>query len=282
MLIEVLIENTAARQEPELRPQHGISLYLETGALKILFDTGQDRTFLENAQKIGVSLQEVEWLVISHGHYDHGGGLEHFLQHNSRGSVLISRDAFRPAYARREGGEMKYIGLDPGVYARHKERFRLISARGHVFAPQLFLLANSRFEGFQPPGNGILFQQRGTHYIPDDFSHELMLVVGEADGDVIFTGCSHSGITNMLASYRDYFPGRPLKALLGGFHLADPFSGKMAGSSEAIRALAEDIAAFSIPRIYTGHCTGAEAFRLLSGRLGVSLQSFQAGKSFLL
>ncbi len=278
MRIKVLIENTTAPEMSGLRPQHGMSLYLEIQDKKLLFDTGQNQFFLENARKMGISLDEVEQLIISHGHYDHGGGLESFLQVNSRGTVFLSPQSFRLFYACREGREMKYIGLDPEIATRHKERFHFVSQEDYSISPQLYLLANTRFEGFRPRGNQALVIKDNGACRQDDFMHERMLVVAEPDGDVIITGCSHNGITNMLASHRDRFPHRPVKALLGGFHLADPFTGRMLEPEDDVRALTEALEAFGVKAIFTGHCTGKEAFRLLRQKLGDTLQLFQTGQ----
>ncbi len=278
MRIKVLIENTTAPDMSSLKSQHGISLYLETRGKKLLFDTGQNHFFLDNAREMGVSLEEVEQVIVSHDHYDHGGGLESFLQANSQGTVFLSSQCFQPHYARREGGELKYIGLDPKIVTRHKERCHFISQEYCSISPHLYVLANTRFEGFRPRGNQALVIKDNGAYRQDDFMHERMLVAAEPDGDVIITGCSHNGITNMLASYRDRFPHRPVKALLGGFHLADPFTGRMLEPEEDVRALAEALEIFGVKAIFTGHCTGEEAFRLLRAKWGDTLQLFQTGQ----
>jgi len=284
LLIKVLVENTTRKDSQGLKAQHGMSLYLETQGSKVLFDTGQDHFFLDNAQKLGVNLEEVDFLVISHGHYDHGGGLECFLQKNSRSKVFLSRHCLRPFYAQKSSREMKFIGLSSDVFSRHQDRFVFIPAGETFFQimPNLVLLANTRFDGFIPQGNEILLKKEQDAYRPDDFKHELMLVALEPEGDVVFTGCSHGGVTNMLYSYRDKYPFRPFKALFGGFHLMDPLKGVMREPEDVVLELAEEIGSFYLEQVFTGHCTGEEAFGLLSQKLGSVVQRFCTGDEYLI
>lgn len=106
MKITCLIENTTHFDTVEC--EHGLSLFIEYNGLKILFDMGQTELFYENAQKLGISLSDVDFAVLSHGHCDHGGGLKKFLEINKAAPVYLSRYAFEPHY----NGTEKYIGLD--------------------------------------------------------------------------------------------------------------------------------------------------------------------------
>ena len=109
MKITSLLENTAARDD--MRIEHGLSLLIETGTHRILFDMGQSDAFLQNAEILGESLETVDLAILSHGHYDHGGGLSSFLTINDHAPVYISRHAFG-SY---RNGTQKYIGLDPSL-----------------------------------------------------------------------------------------------------------------------------------------------------------------------
>ena len=107
--LKVLIENTALSEN--FRKEHGLSLYLETDTHKILFDTGKSDQFLANAQALGIDLSEADTAVISHGHYDHTGGLNTFLNLNKKAPVYINRQAFLPHFY----GSQEYIGMDPTI-----------------------------------------------------------------------------------------------------------------------------------------------------------------------
>ena len=105
MKIVTLMENTSCLET--LTCEHGLSLYLETRGYKILFDAGQSSAFAENAKKLGINLDQVDFVVLSHGHYDHGGGLGKFLECNQTAPVYVSSHAFEPHYS-----QNGYIGLD--------------------------------------------------------------------------------------------------------------------------------------------------------------------------
>ena len=111
MKITVLLENTTARAD--MKTEHGLSLYIETEKHKILFDMGQTEIFAENAKKLGIDLSQVDVAVLSHGHYDHGGGLAKFLDINNRATVYIHTEAFLPHY----NGKHRYIGLETSLSA---------------------------------------------------------------------------------------------------------------------------------------------------------------------
>ena len=106
MRITALAENTSVSDN--FGAEHGLSLYIETDKHNILFDMGQTALFSENAEKLGIDLSMVDIAVLSHGHYDHGGGLKKFLSINDKAPVYINRYAFEPHY----NGKEKYIGLD--------------------------------------------------------------------------------------------------------------------------------------------------------------------------
>ena len=106
MKITSLLENTTTNEQ--FKVEHGLSLFIETENCKILFDMGQTDLFAENARTLGIDLAEVDSAVLSHGHYDHGGGLAKFLEINDHAPVYISEKVFQPHY----NGTEKYIGLD--------------------------------------------------------------------------------------------------------------------------------------------------------------------------
>ena len=110
MLIKTLVENTSISKD--FGSEHGLSLYIETKKHKILFDVGANELFLQNAKKLDVSIADVDFLVISHGHYDHGGGLKSFLHENTKAEVFLHRLAFEKHYAVRKNDEFDLIGLD--------------------------------------------------------------------------------------------------------------------------------------------------------------------------
>ncbi len=114
----------------------------------------------------------------------------------------------------------------------------------------------------------------------DPFKHELIMVIREHAGLVIFTGCSHNGILNMIVTVTHQFPNAPIKAVFGGFHLLGlPFFNTMAGSKAEVENIAKELLTYPIEKIYTGHCTGMKAYGVLKEVLGEKLEHFPTGSS---
>lgn len=244
MRICALVENTAGSEA--VGAEHGLSLYIETARHRLLFDMGQTGLFAENAAQMGIDLAAVDVAVLSHGHYDHGGGLSTFLAGNSRAPVYVSRHAFAPHYH----GTQKYIGLDPAL-AGHP---RLIFTHGRTVIGQgLTLDAGDGMPQFVPLHSGQLTRLEDGAFLPEDFRHEQYLLIEEAGRRVLFSGCAHRGILNIAAHFRP-------DVLVGGFHLSKyPLDG-------TLDALARRLEAMDTV-FYTGHCTGGEQFAYMRRRM---------------
>ncbi len=252
MRITTLIENTVSR--PDLACEHGLSLYLEVGEKRILFDAGQTSAFADNACKLDVDLSEVNLCVLSHGHYDHGGGLGRFLEINRHAPIFLSRHALEAHFH----GPEKDIGLDKALAASN----RLVFVDGETsIAPNMTLHTTIPCpHGIAPQGLQVM--ENGALH-PEDFRHEIYLRIVENGRTMLLSGCSHRGILNIAEHFApDVF--------IGGFHLAKVTeSSVLSGIAEGLQHLPS--------RYYTGHCTGETAFLALRERLGDRLQSLSTG-----
>ena len=197
MKITTLLENTSAR--PELSAEHGLSLYIETAEHRILFDMGQTALFSHNASVLGIDLAAVDIAILSHGHYDHGGGLTRFLTLNRTAPIYVNRHAFEPHY----NGTEKYIGLDTAL-AAHRQL---------VFTDDLTLHSCAQAQKRHDLGAFDLTMLEDGAFRPEDFRHEQYLLVEENGQKILFSGCSHRGILDIV----DWF--RP-DVLIGGFHFS--------------------------------------------------------------
>ena len=258
MRIVALMENTTCRED--LSCEHGLSLYIETGNKRILFDAGQSDTFAENAQKLGVDLTKVDIAVLSHGHYDHGGGFARFLELNQTAPVYLQREAFAPHY----NAVQKYIGLDIGL----QQSGRLIFADEDVqLAPGIVLyVSKSRAPQYPVESYGLSVLESGTLY-PDVFNHEQYLLIEENGKRICISGCSHKGILNIMEWFRP-------DILVGGFHFMklNPDGDGAAALENAAQELLRYNATY-----YTGHCTGEAQFVFLKERMGEHLHSLSTG-----
>ncbi|MBR5226289.1 MAG: MBL fold metallo-hydrolase, partial [Clostridia bacterium] len=171
MRITCLMENTAAREG--VACEHGLSLYIEACGKKILFDMGQSDAFAKNAQALGVELSSAEIAVLSHGHYDHGGGVMKFFAENERAKLYVSENAFEPYY----NGTEKYIGLDPAI--RASGRLVLTGESDVPLAPGLTIRRlDPTAREFPAFGQGLCVRC-GEEFLPDGFAHEQYLEIIE-------------------------------------------------------------------------------------------------------
>ena len=261
MKIQVLAENTACR--PDVQSEHGLSLYIETESHKILFDAGQTGLFAENARAMGVDLAAVDIAILSHGHYDHGGGLEKFLALNSHAPVYMHRSAFEPHYAE----ENRYIGLNPAL--AESGRIRLTDDLTVIDETLSLHTLNGCEEPFPASGHG-LFMGEGDSLAPDDFRHEQYLIIREGERRIVISGCSHRGILNIMHAFTP-------DVMIGGFHFKP-----IPATGDGAKILAESAKALLAYNTvyYTGHCTGEEQFAFLKELMGEKLHPLPTGQSF--
>ena len=235
MKIISLIENTSASED--IKSEHGLSLYIEANGKQMLFDMGQTGDFAENAERLGVDLAKIDLGIISHGHYDHGGGLRKFLKLNDRAPVYINKKATLPYY----NGE-RYIGLDTELFGDG----RLIFLEGEKRIGDGLTLMTLDAE---PTDAGNMRVRSGDRFLPDRFDHEQYLLIEEGNKRVLISGCSHKGILQILRSFNP-------DVMVGGMHLINmPLD-------EGLTVLAKEIGHLGC-QIYTCHCTGKEQFEYI-------------------
>jgi 7,8-dihydropterin-6-yl-methyl-4-(beta-D-ribofuranosyl)aminobenzene 5'-phosphate synthase len=277
MRVSVLVENSVLEDEHDVRAEFGLSLHVAHQGHQLLFDTGTSGVFADNAEAMGIAVHEVEAAVLSHHHFDHGGGLERFFEINQQAPLYLRESGGGQPQFRAFGVIKRPVGVDWEVLQRHRDRLKYASESAEIL-PGIFLLTKIPDLHERPRGNRHLFVEKDGAATRDPFDHELMMVIHEEDGMVVFTGCSHRGVLNMIDAAIEHFPGVPIKAVLGGFHLIGlPFLNSMAGSREEIEEIARQIAARVSGTVYTGHCTGDKAFGVLRGVMGESLQPMPTG-----
>lgn len=256
MKVTVLIENTSTRSG--LIAEHGLSLLIETGGQRILFDTGASPAFAGNAEALGIDLNTVDIAILSHGHYDHGGGIARFLEINKHAPVWLSRHAFEPHF----NAAGKDIGLSPALTGN--PRFRTAPAEVLELAPGISLHPARLLPTTYPvAGEGMTTLEKG-HPAPDDFRHEQYLLIEEHGRRILFSGCSHRGILNIATHFRP-------DILIGGFHLRHTPAAQLHDIAEILRQLPT--------YFYTGHCTGAAELDILQQHLAHRLQAFSTGQN---
>lgn len=269
MRIVTLMENTAA--SPEFVCSHGLSLYIETKNHKILFDMGQDGGFLINAGKLGIDIGKVDTAILSHGHYDHGGGLAAFLEANDKAQIHIQKKALGEFYAHDPDGVNRYIGLPP----QWQDNPRIICHTGdYKLDAETQIFAGVTGRECYSPANDTLFASMNGHHIQDLFMHEQNLLLREGDRVVLFAGCAHNGIVNILKKAESFVPAG-VDAVVGGMHLMHAYEDK-GRQREFSRNLASRLLEKRC-RYYTCHCTGVEEYKLLHEEMGSRIAYLSAG-----
>ncbi|MGI5895155.1 MAG: MBL fold metallo-hydrolase [Candidatus Merdivicinus sp.] len=269
----ILAENTSLN--PRLESEHGLSILAEWRGKRILFDMGKTGLFAENAEKLGLPLDQVETAILSHGHYDHAGGLPIFLEKNSHAELWMQQSALEPHFSHRPSGEDASIGVPPLVISRW--RLHLLEGDA-VIEDGMQLFSRVQGKKFWPQSNQVLLKKEGDQLVEDDFLHEQNLLLEENGKSVLLTGCSHCGVLNILQEVVGK-TGRVPDILIGGFHLSMPSAGK-SEPLETVRAVGEALKQYSC-RYYTGHCTGTESYLQLKEILGDQLQPISTGLNLI-
>ena len=273
--VTTLIENTRVAEKSDITNEHGVSMYIEYGDKNILFDIGATDNFIKNANKLDVDISAVDILIISHAHMDHGGALNYFLKENSKAKIYMHENTKNEYYYNDH-----YIGLDTKLFSEFEDRIVFIKEFTEVL-PDVYLLT-SFGDKYLKPQNNNLFMKDENGKNPDNMEHEIVLVLKPEDGLVVFSGCSHNGILNMTEAALKQFPDYSVKAVLGGFHLMNPATRSMAESEETVINIAETFLKLPVNKIYTGHCTGSEAYDVLDSVLKDKLEPFRTGSVFQL
>ncbi len=277
MKIVTLIENEISKEQKNLKAESGLSLYIETGNKKILFDTGSSGAFADNAQKLGVDLSAIDFVIISHAHYDHTGGLERLFQINSSAKVYINEHV-KGSYFYKLLFLKKYIGTNHNMLNTYADRFIFVN-NDLIISENISIVTNITSNHKLPSDSTNLMVKKNNKLIPDDFSHEQILVVIEEPNLYVFTGCSHHGIVNMVESVEHLSKGKRMN-VIGGFHMYNPITKGLSEKKEDVIQVAELLNNNkSIDSIATGHCTGKGAFSLLKGVLGNKLINLNTGSS---
>ena len=244
-----------------LQTEHGLSILLETDKHRILLDTGACDVFIRNAETLGVDLSTVDYVFISHGHSDHAGGLKHLLEINKKAKIIVSPDALKGKYF----SKRRYLHSITTEWPEISQERLLTVEHSESISDDFFILAHIPQIHPMPEGNQHLFVENADgDYVYDDFRHELALYI---DG-LLFTGCAHSGLENILAACPF-----PVNTVVGGFHLLDNHE-----SEDKLSELAHRLTdAYPQTQFYTSHCTGDAVFSTLHQVMGDKIHAFSCG-----
>ncbi|HIE08569.1 MAG TPA: MBL fold metallo-hydrolase [Armatimonadetes bacterium] len=245
--------------------EHGWSVLVEANGRKVLVDAGQRANiFLHNVEVLGLDLSEVDAVVLSHGHYDHAGGVLQAVT-RSRGKVLfVHPGAFVKRFSVKEGRPPRFVGVRwheddvsserVGGRVEHALEFMEIFEGIFVTGPI------PRREPFESPDPHLKVEREGK-LTSDTVEDDMALVVREGDGIVVVTGCAHSGIVNTVKFALEKGGCEKVKAVIGGMHLMSAEDGRVERTAEALKEL-------GVMAVFPAHCTGLKATLKLARLLG--------------
>lgn len=264
--ITLLVDNKAG---PNMESEHGLAMWIETPDLCLLFDTGQGPALAANADRLGVDLGRVQTLVLSHGHYDHTGGVGDILRRVPEVDVFCHPGAVQPRYKIRSSGAAKAIHMPSTSMTaldKHAER------RMHWISEPVRLSDDIGLTGpiprrtaFEDVGGPFYLDPLGRR--KDAITDDIALWINTTQGLVVGMGCCHAGLINTLHHVRDISGISTLRAVVGGFHL-------IAAGPERLTQTISGLEAFDPAAIVACHCTGEKAVAAFSAAMG---QQFSEG-----
>ena len=269
--ITILVDNQAA---PELTAEHGLALWIEAEGRPMLFDTGQGPALPANARALGVDLRTTSQVVLSHGHYDHTGGLAHVLQEAPNVHVYCHPAVVQPRYSKRTEGPkgIHMPGQARGALDRVPEKQLHWVSEATFIAKAVGLTGPIPRQTPYEDTGGPFFLDPGVRH-PDPIEDDMALWIATEGGLVICVGCCHAGIINTIDHIRNVSGMARIRALIGGLHLVNAGPQRLAKTVEALTAL-------PIDKVVACHCTGETAFEALSTALGDRFVRGKAGGTY--
>ena len=253
---------------------HGLSFYVETENHKLLFDTSPSEVVLRNAQKLAVDLIAVDMVILSHGHYDHAGGLLPFVGLNPRAKIYLQHNAGGEYYAfDGKGKGYRYIGIDKNILSL--PQVQLLHGDTKLDEELRLFTVDTRAFPFPSP-NKRLRELCGGEYVQDEFSHEQNLLLTTGGKKILFCGCAHNGILNVMETLERKFGQEMLPDLVvGGFHLMKRTEFSEADTAE-VTEIAMRLKNYKA-HFATCHCTGIPVFNQMKEIMGGQLSYVHSG-----
>lgn len=270
MKIITLIENSPGIEDCCF--EHGLSFYIETNNHKLLMDTGASDAIIRNSEILRIDLKSVDSVFLSHGHYDHSGGILTFSEINPTAKIYMQRTATNIFY---HGNGERYIGINPKIAALPQTTF----VDGNLkLDEELSLFSNISGRRFWAEGNLNLKRLENDTYLQDEFEHEQCLVITDSIRKILISGCAHNGILNILDEYHKLYGDFP-HMVISGFHMMK--NGEYSPEeTDIIKSTAKELSTMNTI-FYTGHCTSEKAYDIMKEIMGEQLHALHTGLRIL-
>jgi len=273
LAIKILIDNNPNLTNLKLVTEHGFALTFSYEGKNWLYDTGLSGDFVDNAALLQVNLKDIDYLVFSHGHKDHTGGLKRFLAYNKKATIIASPLIVRQEYYSLRHKNPKEISTDQSLL-KHNAHFMSVSS-SQWLTPTIAIVQNTCDVYPKPKANNTLMIKKENGLYNDSFKHEYSLCIVKDNALVVLSACSHNGVLNILQSCRTFCKIDTVSTFIGGMHLLDDYE-----SEKEIQTFSEEVKKeYPQLKLYSGHCTGKKQMKLLKKHLGESFDSFYSGWS---
>jgi len=272
MKIVILTENTVYRRE--ILAEHGLSLIIEKNNKRYLFDTGQSGVFIKNAKTLGEDIEHLDGIILSHGHYDHCGGLEEYAKKYQLPPIYVRKEAFEEKlYQGKPETDPRPIGIP--WKKELAEKHLVYTDNLQEIDKNIFVLGNIPMRNeFERVAKEMLVK-KNMLCVFDAMIDEQMLIIREGNGLHVFVGCAHAGIINAVSYVEKNFPNEPIISLFAGMHLSQ-------APKEQVQKTMEELEARKIPLLIPVHCTGLLVISEMKKRFGDTCKIVHAGQKIVL
>ena len=270
--LTILVDNIA---DNGFIAEHGFAVYLEVAKKNVLFDCGQGNALFQNAKKLNIALDNIDYFILSHGHYDHGGNIKQLFEMNSDVKIIAHQNCTKNRWSINPQKSLKYIGLSETnkdlLNLIEKDRLTKIRTSKEIIKNFWITGEIPRLNSFENVGGPFYDDTTGT--IPDRIEDDMAIWMNLRGKLVILCGCCHSGLVNTIDCIRKISGLNEIKLLIGGFHLKD-------ASEKRLNKTVSYLNKLKIEYIVPAHCTGESVVDIFKNELNADVIVSKVGFKF--
>lgn len=255
MKLVTLIENRLGNN-PNLICEFGFSIFIQDEDISLIFDTGQSGIFTKNISQLSIDPKQIKNIVISHNHFDHGGGLKQYIQSFGNDfSLYLNRTFFDERIALSEFySRILKADFSQNYLKNSGVRINFINDHIHILSKNITLFTNFKRENNFENVNSSYFRRKDNNFISDDMSDEVVLGLNTSIGLFLVCGCSHIGIVNIIENIKKW-TGMKIVGIIGGLHLSK-------AKTDRIKKTIDYLKKENIKFLAVSHCTGEETISI--------------------